>query len=59
MKQHPEKWHLGINKDCIKKVSTSSSIIGNGKCEKLLEIKFDSKLNFEAHVGDLCKKADP
>ena len=29
----------------------------NSKCEKLLRIKIGSKLNINAHVEDLCKKA--
>ena len=43
-----EKCHLLINKDCRKKMS-----------KKLLKHKFDSQLNFEAHIGDLLKKANP
>ena len=29
----------------------------NSKCEKLLGIKIDSNLNFEDHIGSICKKA--
>ena len=31
--------------------------IENSFCEKLLDIKSDTKLKFEEHVGTLCKKA--
>ena len=54
MKPNPEKCHLLIKR---KKINIGSNIIGNSKCEKLLEFKFDNKLNVEAHVGDFCKKA--
>ena len=54
-----EKCHLLINKDCRKKMSISNNIVGKSKCKKLLKHKFDSQLNFEAHIGDLLKKANP
>ena len=57
MKADPEKCHLLVKKDRRKKNKIRNNIIGNNKCEKVWGIKVDSKLNFEAHVGDLCKKA--
>ena len=30
----------------------------NSPCEKLLSVRFDSKLTFDAHINDICKKAD-
>ena len=34
-----------------------NQIIDNSKCEKLLGVKFDYKLTFNAHIDDICKKA--
>ena len=36
-----------------KEKNIDNNIIRNSKYKKLLEIEFDSKLNFEADVGDL------
>ena len=30
--------------------------ITNSKCEKLLGIKIDHKLTFDAHIDEICKK---
>ena len=56
MKPNTEKCQLLINKECRKKMNIANNIITKSKCEKL-RIKFDKKLNFEANVGDLDKKA--
>ena len=34
-----------------------NQVIDNSKCEKLLGVKFDYKLSFNAHTDDICKKA--
>ena len=57
MKPNPEKCPLLINKGCRKKIKIANNIIGNSECVKVLGVMFDSKLNFEAHAGDICKKA--
>ena len=31
--------------------------IRNSSCEKLLGVFFDSKLAFQSHIDDICKKA--
>ena len=31
--------------------------VTNSKCEKLLGIKIDYKLTFDAHIDEICKKA--
>ena len=43
----PEECLLPLNKDCRKQTNIVNNI-GNGKFEKLMGIKSDSKLNFEA-----------
>ena len=42
-------WKISINID--------GSNVSNKKEQKLLGIKFDSSLSFEAHITNLCKKA--
>ena len=34
-----------------------NQIIDNSKYEKLLAVKFDYKLTFNAHIDDICKRA--
>ena len=31
--------------------------IGNSSCKKLLGVFFDSKLTFQSHIDNICKKA--
>ena len=38
-------------------VTIGTTQITNSKCEKLLGIKIDRNLNFEDHIGSICKKA--
>ena len=38
-------------------VNIGTTQITNSACEKLLGIKVDSSLNFEDHIGSICKKA--
>ena len=54
MKVNPDKCHLlTISSDiCVDIYNIKSS-----KCEKLLGIKIDNKLNFNTHVDEICKKA--
>ena len=36
---------------------TEHEQISNSSCEKLLGAFFDSKLTFQPHIGNICKKA--
>ena len=38
-------------------INVESNQITNSKCEKLLGIKIDRKLTFNAHIDKICKKA--
>ena len=38
-------------------INVENNQITNGKCEKLLGIKIDHKLTFNAHIEEICKKA--
>ena len=39
------------------KIKVGNYDITNSKCEKLLGVNFDHKLNFDKHLSELCKKA--
>ena len=52
MKANPGKCHLLTSSICMDDYNIKSS-----KCEKLLGIKIDNKLNFNTHVDEICKKA--
>ena len=42
------------NQSCLK---IDNHAIKSTDCVKLLRINIDSKLNFDSHISDLCKKA--
>ena len=59
MKMNEDKSYLLFfgNKDDEMTVNISGSLIDESDEEKLLGVTLDKKLNFKAHVNDLCKKA--
>ena len=57
MKGNVDKCHILLSTNDIVHVNIGTAQISNSNCEKLLGINIDSKLNFERHIGDLCKKA--
>ena len=56
MKANPDKRHLLVTTNALTSVINGFQIT-NSTEEKLLIIKFDSKLSFENHVLSLCIKA--
>ena len=57
MKANPDKWHfICITNDTVNLI-VENQIIDNSACEKLLGVKFDYKLTFNAHIDDIYKKA--
>ena len=57
MKANLDKCHFIYNTNDIVSLIVENQIIDNSKCEKLLGVKFDYKLTFNAYIDDICKKA--
>ena len=57
MKANPDKYNLLVTTNALTFVNINSFQIINSTEEKLLGIKFDSKLSFQNHASSLCKKA--
>ena len=58
MKANPDKCHLICSADDKVNITVENQKLCNSLCEKLLGVRFDSKLTFNAHINDICKKAD-
>ena len=41
----------------MKEIHIGDSLIESSTCEKLLGIKIDSKLRFDDHIQELCKRS--
>ena len=57
MKANPDKCHFICSTDDKVNITVENQKMCNSPCEKLLGVKFDSKLNLDAHMNDICKKA--
>ena len=57
MRANPEKCHLLTSSSSKVSICVNNYNIENSKCEKLLGIKIDNKLNFNTDVDEICKKA--
>ena len=58
LKPNPDKWHLILSDpNPAHLVQVVDRNILNSEHEKILWVYFDNKLNFEYHLGTLCKKA--
>ena len=58
MKGNTDKYHSLLSKDESSEIHIGDSVIESSNCEKLLDIKIDSKLRFDDHIQDLCNKAN-
>ena len=57
MKPNPDRSYLLVTTNALTSVNINGFQITNSTEEKLLGIKFNSKLFFENHFSSLCKKA--
>ena len=57
MKTNPDKCHFICSTDDKVNIILENQKMCNSPCEKLLGVRFDSKLTFDAHINDICKKA--
>ena len=57
MKTNPDKCHVTANCDNKMSICVNNRNLTNNKCENLLGIKIDHKLNFNTHIDEICTKA--
>ena len=57
MKANPDRCHFICSTDDKVNITVENQKICNSPCEKLLGVRFDSKLTFDAHINEICKKA--
>ena len=57
MKANPDKCHFICSTDDKDNITVENQKMCSSPCEKLLDVRFDSKLTFDAHINDICKKA--
>ena len=57
MKPNPDKCHLLSSRSDEVSICVDNYSIKSSKCEILLSINIISKLNFNTHVDEICKKA--
>ena len=53
MTSNPGRGHLISSTDNI---IAENQTINNSQCEKVLSVTLDSKLTFDDHINDICKK---
>ena len=57
MKANPGKCHFITSESKGLVINVKNNQITNSMCGKLLGIKMDHKLIFNAHIDEICKKA--
>ena len=57
LKGNAEKCHFLVSTSLEVTLNVNNFKIKNSDCEKLLAVKFDSKLRFDQHIIDLCRRA--
>ena len=56
-KANPDKFHFICSSNLKTRIMIENRPIHNSTCEKLLCISFGSKLTFQSHIDNVCKKA--
>ena len=57
LKGNADKCHFLVSTSQEVSLNVNTFKIKNSDCEKLLGVKFDSKLRFDQHITDLCRTA--
>ena len=57
LKGNDDKCHFLVSTSQEESLNVNKFKIKNRNCEKLLSIKFDSKLRFDQHITNLCRRA--
>ena len=57
LKGNVAKCHFLVSTSQVVNLNVNNFKIKNSDCEKLLGVKFDSKLRFDQHITDLCRRA--
>ena len=57
MKVNPDKCHFICSSGVKTSIMIENEETRNSSCEKLLGVFFDSKLTFQSHIDNICKKA--
>ena len=56
MKANLDKCHFICRSNLKTSLMIENRQIHNSTCEKLLDVFFDSKLNLQSHIDNICKK---
>ena len=56
-KGNADKCHFIVSTSQEVSLNVNTFKLKNSDCEKLLGVKFDSKLRFDQHIADLCRTA--
>ena len=57
LKGNADKCHFFVSTSQEVSLNVNTFKIKSSDCEKLLDVKFDSKLRFDQHITDLCRTA--
>ena len=57
LKINADKCHLLVSSNAKVTIKIGSHEITNTKCEKLIGVHLDSRLSFDYHISEICKKA--
>ena len=57
LKGNADKFHFLVSTSQEVNLNVNTFKIKSSDCEKLLGVKFDSKLRFDQHITDLCRTA--
>ena len=57
MNDNPDKSHFSCSSSVKISIMIENAQISSSSCEKLQGVFFDTKLTFQSHIENICKKA--